>query len=134
MDISELFPAGIIEELGRLDSYVRGKRRQSLPELLRAWSRYANRLSTHEPVDLDDYVGMLFARDAIQDIMQQATPVAARVLEALITLDDALFLFCTKPDEDNVLEAMVTSIPSYWWWHRIPFTRPAAPADPGPGR
>jgi hypothetical protein len=133
MDISELLPADVVEELRHLDSYVSAKRRQSLPELLRAWSRYANRLSTHEPVDLDDYVGMLFARDAIQDIIQQATPTAARLLEALTTLDDALFLFCTKHDEDNVLEA-AASIGPYWWWHRIPLTQPPAPADPGPGQ
>lgn len=133
MDISELFPSDVVEELGQLDSHVTEKRRQSLPELLRAWSRYVNRLSRPEPVDLDDYVGMLFARDAIQDIMQLAAPTGARVLEALTTLDDAHFLFCTMHDQDNILGAMVTSIPSHWWWHRIPLTRPPASADPGPG-
>jgi hypothetical protein len=129
MEISELFPAGIVEEFGHLDSYVTSKRRQSLPELLRAWSRYASRIATREPIELDDYVGMLFARDAIQDIMQQATPTASRLLGALTTLDDALFFFCTKHDKDNVLEAVV-SIGPYWWWHRIPITQPPAP-EPG---
>jgi hypothetical protein len=120
MDLNELLPAGILQELRHLDSYVSTQRRQSLPELLRAWSRYANRLSNQEAVDLDDYMPMLFARDAIQDVIQQATLTVARLLEALIAHDDSIFLFCSQQDRDNVLATVVTSIPPHWWWHRIP--------------
>jgi hypothetical protein len=97
MDLNELLPAGILQELRHLDSYVSTQRRQSLPELLRAWSR-----------------------DAIQGIIQQATLAVARLLEALIARDDSIFLFCTQQDRDNVLATVVTSIPPHWWWHRIP--------------
>jgi hypothetical protein len=120
MDINELLPIDALEEFRRLDNYVRTQRRQSLPELLRAWSRYANWLSTREAVNLDDYLPMLFVRDAIQDLVQQATLTVALLLEALIANDDSIFLFGTEEDTEDILATVVSSIPERWWWHRIP--------------
>jgi hypothetical protein len=120
MDMNELLPIDALEECRRLDSSVRMQRGQSLPELLRAWSRYANWLSKREAINLDDYLPMLFVRDAIQGLIQQATLTVARLLEALIANDDSIFLFCTKQDTESILASVVSSIPERWWWHRIP--------------
>jgi len=120
MDPSELFPAELAEELTRLDSYVRSRRRQSLPDLLRAWHRYTGRLSTREAVDLDDYVAMLFARDAIQDVGQRASPTVGGVILALVGQDDSVFMLSTHSDEANVVVSVVHDPGTGWWWSRVP--------------
>lgn len=120
MDPSELFSADVADELRRLDSHVRARRRQSLPQLLAAWTRYAGQLARDETVDLDDYLAMLFARDAIQDVIQRATPVVARVIEALVAHNDSIFLFCSKADDDNIVGSMSGEPGPGWWWARVP--------------
>ena len=120
MDPSELFSRELTDELHELDSHVRAQRRQSLPELLDAWRRYASRLAQDEAVDLDDYVAMLFARDAIQDVIERATPTIARVLEALVAHNDSVFLFCSRADNSNVVGSIADRPGPGWWWARLP--------------
>jgi hypothetical protein len=122
MDPSELFSTEFIDELDSLDAYVRSQRRQSLADLLRAWSRYSGLLASNKPIDSDDYLAMLFARDAIQDILERATPTVGRVLQALVTQDDSIVLFCSRRDDGNILASMTTQPQSGWWWTRLPRT------------
>jgi hypothetical protein len=118
--LADIFPEGFSEELDVLDRHLQSQRRQSLPELLRAWDRYAEVLVGRVPVALDDYIAMLFARDAIQDLLQRANPLAGRVLEALISHNDNLFLNATRIDVDEVLNALEANGKKGWWWSRIP--------------
>src|SRR5205085_3273288 len=119
-DPAEVLSEQVREELIVLDSHVSSRRRQSLPELLRAWSRYADLISSRERIDLDDYRGMLFARDAIQDVVRRATPATGRLLEALVSHPDSLFVFGTRKDDAGVLQAEQTEDRPGWWWGRVP--------------
>lgn len=120
MDPSELFTRELADELRELDSHVKAQRRQSLPELLDAWRRYAIRLAQDEAIDLDDYMAMLFARNAIQDVIERATPTIARVIEALVTYSDSIFLFCSLADNGSVVGSIADDPGPGWWWTRVP--------------
>ena len=116
----DLLPKEIHDELLALDSYLSGVRRQTLPELLRAWARYSQMVHKG-PVSLDDYVGMLFAHDAIQDVMNRASPTTNRVVEALISEGDSVFYFAgARPDKDGRVQQVTTDGRSAWWWKTRP--------------
>ncbi len=119
-DLSELLSSHMWEELNALDSRLSSRRRQSLSELLRAWSRYAELVASREPIDSDDYTAMLFARDAIQDLAEHATLPTQRLLEALVGHADSVFFFGTRPDVIGDVRGGVRDARPSWWWDRIP--------------
>jgi hypothetical protein len=121
MDVTQLFSDEMLREFDTLENYLSTRRRQSLPDLLRAWRRYGRLVAERERVSMDDYLAMLFARDAIQDILNQATPSVCRLLEVLVSESDDLFLFGTERDEANLLQSRATGTRSTWWWTRVPF-------------
>jgi hypothetical protein len=120
MDIAQLLPVEARQELDLLDEYL-SSRRQSLPDLLRAWSGYARTMARHERIHMDDYLAMLFARDAIHDVVQRATPTVSRLLGALVSDSDSLFLFGTHNDDEQLIQSKMTTTSSAWWWRRAPY-------------
>jgi hypothetical protein len=119
-DPTDVLPEQVREELLALDARLSSRRRQSLPELLRAWSRYAELLSSRTPLDPDDYRAMLFARDAIEDLVGRATPTTRQILEALVGHSDSLFLFGTREDHDGAVQGRSHEDRPGWWWSRAP--------------
>ena len=121
MDIAQLLPVEARRELDLLDEYLSSRRLQSLPDLLRAWSNYARTIARHERIHLDDYLAMLFARDAIHDVVQRTTPTVSRLLGGLVSDSDSLFLFGTHNDDEQLLQSKVTTTSNAWWWMRVPY-------------
>ena len=119
-ELSSLLPSEVRRELDELSAFVSRQRRQSLAELLRAWTRYADLVISQKAVALDDYRAMLFARDAIQDLVCRASLPTARLLDALVSHADSLFLVGTVKDDAGLLLAEHTEHRLGWWWHRIP--------------
>jgi len=116
----DLFPDEVARELEFLSALLESRRRQSLPDLLRAWHNYAERVASRAPIAQDDYAAMLFARDAIQDLLQRASLVTGRLLEVLINHDDSLFLFATRHDDSGSFQAADRGDRTGWWWDRVP--------------
>jgi hypothetical protein len=120
-DLARLFPQEFWDEVDLLSSMVARRRRsQSLPELLQLWSSYASMLARNEQIHLDDYSPMLFARDLIQEIIDVASLRTRHILEALISLDDSLFLFGTQRDDGEIIKQSYLHPGTGWWWSRVP--------------
>jgi hypothetical protein len=88
--------------------------------LFKRWSTYADILFKRESVDFDDFRAMLGARDAIQDLLNRATLPTKRVLEALVSHQDSMFLLGTietgRTDKTDIFGNERTG----WWWRRVP--------------
>jgi hypothetical protein len=115
-DIAELLSAEVRLELAALDAQERSSSRQTLAVLLGRWRRYAVWVSSARPVPLDDYQAMLFARDEIQRLIAIASLPTARLLDALVSPDDSVFLAGTTADDDGVFQGHGHG----WWWRRLP--------------
>ena len=100
-----LYPDEVSREFEYLDAIVRSTRRQSLSDLLRLWHHYAERLASRRPISQDDYAAILFTREDIQDLLQRGSLITSRVLEALISHDDSVFLSATQPDDSGSFQA-----------------------------
>jgi len=115
-----LFPDEVNRELEFLDNLIRSDRHQSLPDLLRLWHHYAELIASSRPITQDDYSAILFARDAIQNLIQRATLVTGRILEALVSHDDSVFLSATRHDDSGSFQAAERGDRPGWWWDRVP--------------
>jgi hypothetical protein len=120
LNISDAIPDEIRSELDRLNSWLLTERHQSLVELLKAWSRYADLLSSRAPIHLDDYQGILFARDAVENILTLGTPNTADLLHVIVRQSDYKFYSATKADESRLLEEIGSAERCGWWRSRIP--------------
>jgi hypothetical protein len=120
-DLAKLFPQEFWDEVDVLTGMVASQRRsQSLPELLQLWSRYAAIIARNEQIHLDDYSAMLFARDLVQEVIDTASLRTGRILEALISVDDSLFLFGTQQDDGEIIKQSHLRVGNGWWWRRVP--------------
>ena len=115
-----LFPDEVAREFEYLDALIKSDRRQSLSDLLRLWHHYADRLASRRSISQDDYAAILFTRDDIQDLLQRASLFTGRVLEALISHDDSVFLSATRHDDSGSFQAADRGERPGWWWDRVP--------------
>jgi hypothetical protein len=115
-----LFPEEVQREIEYLDALVRSDRHQSLPDLLRLWHHYADLLAKRRSMPQDDYAAILFTRDDIQDLLQRASLVTGRVLSALISHDDSVFMSATRHDDTRSFQAAERAERPGWWWDRVP--------------
>jgi hypothetical protein len=122
-DRDEFLPAAVREEFLALDEYLASRQHERLVDLLTRWSTYTDTLFKREPVDFDDFRAMLGARDAIQALLNRATLPTKRVLEALVSHQDSMFVLGTTeksgPDKTDVFGNQRTD----WWWHRVPVSQ-----------
>ena len=77
-------------------------------------------IASSRPITQDDYSAILFARDAIQNLIQRATLVTGRILEALVSHDDSVFLSATRHDDSGSFQAAERGDRPGWWWDRVP--------------
>jgi hypothetical protein len=118
VDLNELLPDDILSELDAFDRLVESQRHQTLAQLLRAWYGHGERLAAGHRVHLDDFGGMLSARDAIGAVLGRASFPTQKILLALISYADSQFFSGTVPDDAKILG--VPENQPGWWWHRIP--------------
>jgi hypothetical protein len=116
----DIFPDEISKELECLDALLKSDRHQSLSDTLRLWRHYVGLLASRHPISQDDYVAILSTRDDIQDLLQRASLITGRILEALVSHDDSIFLSVTRNDDLRSFQAADREGRPGWWWNRIP--------------
>ena len=118
VNIDDLLPPGVSAELEAIDRAVAAARHQTLAQLLHALYGYGDTLASRRRVHLDDYAGMLVARDALEGVLVRATLPTRRLIEGLVSHSDSLLFLGTIFDEGGLLRAP-DDRPG-WWWHRVP--------------
>lgn len=123
MGDDDVLPAAVREELLTLDAYLVSRQRERLVHLLTRWSNYGDKIFSREPIDFDDFQAVLGARDALAAVLGRATLRTKRILEALVSHQDSLFLSGTvarggTPETDIFGDPMVG-----WWWYRVPVSQ-----------
>jgi hypothetical protein len=124
MNLSEIVPPEVLADLEAIDRTVSMRRHQTLGQLLVAWYGHGETLMSRRAVHLDDYVGMLSARDALEAVIDGASLPTRHLLGALTSYSDCLFFAGTVPDAEGILRAPEERVG--WWWHRIPENYDAA--------